>query len=136
MTMPTRSAVLLGCLAAAGLAGSAQARPEALAPVQLDGVVAGALTGLPGTFAFEHSTQISTQITMPSSTAVAICVQCGKGASAIAQANALGAAEAGALAMTSGQGDTLATSTSVGPFAFSFGPSSQSAGSRGGAAKK
>jgi hypothetical protein len=136
MTMPTRSAVLLGCLAAAGLTGSAQARPVALAPVQLDGVVAGALTGLPGTFAFEHSTQISTQITMPSSTAIAICNQCSDGASAIAQANALGAAEAGALAMTTGQGNTLATSTSVGPFAFFLGPSSQPPGSRGGDAAK
>jgi hypothetical protein len=136
MTMPTRSAVLLGCLAAAGLAGSAQARPVALAPVQLDGVVAGALTGLPGTFAFEHSTRISTQITMPSSTAIAICNQCSDGASAIAQANALGAAEAGALAMTTGQGNTLATSTSVGPFAFSFGPSAPPSGSRGGAAER
>ena len=112
-------------LAAAGLVGPARAQPEALAPARLDGVVAGALTGPPGSFGFDHSTQITTQISMPSSTAIAICDQCGKGASAVAQANALGAAEAGALAMTTGQGNTLATSTSVGPFAFSLGPSAR-----------
>jgi hypothetical protein len=128
--------ILTGGLAAAGLAGPAVAQPEALAPAQLDAVAAGSLAGLPGSFGFDHSTQISTVITMPSSTAIAVCNQCSDGASAVAQANALGAAEAGALAMTTGQGNTLATSTSVGPFAFSFGPSSQSAGSRGGAAKK
>ena len=135
MRMPVRSAVLLAGLAA-GLAAPAHAQPKVLAPAQLDGVVAGTLTGLPGTFAFEHSTQISTRITMPSSTAIAICNQCSRGASAVAQANALGAAEAGALAMTSGQGDTLATSTSVSPFAFSFGPSASPPGSRGGAAER
>ena len=134
MTRLLSTGILTGCLAAAGLAGPAVAQPEALAPAQLDGVVAGSLAGLPGSFGFDHSFQVSTQISMPSSTAIAICDQCSKGASAVAEANALGAAEAGALAMTTGQGSTLATSTSVGPFAFSFGPSAPPAGSRGGGA--
>ena len=117
--------IVTGCLAAAGLAGPALAEPQALALAQLDGVVAGSLTGLPGSFALDRSTLITTQITMPTSTAVAICNLCSGDASAVAQANALGAAEAGALAMTTGQGSTLATSTSVGPFAFSLGPSAR-----------
>ena len=135
MTRLLSTGIATGCLAA-GLAGPAWAEPKALAPAQLDAVVAGSVTGLPGTFGLERSTQISTVITMPTSTAIAICNQCSKGASAVAEANALGAAEAGALAMTTGQGDTLATSTSVGPFAFSFGPSAPPSGSRGGAAER
>src|SRR5690242_14648357 len=108
MTMPRPSAVLLGCLAAVAFAGPAQAEPKALAPAQLDGVVAGSVGGLPGTFAFDHNTLITTQITMPTSTAVAICNMCSGNASAVAAANALGAAQANALAMTTGQGNTLA----------------------------
>ena len=125
MTRLLSTRIVTGCLAAAGLAGPALAEPQALALAQLDGVVAGSLTGLPGSFALDRGTLITTEITMPTSTAVAICNLCSRGASAVAQANALGAAQANALAMTSGQGHTLATSTSVGPFAFSLGPSAR-----------
>jgi hypothetical protein len=128
MTMPTPSAVLLGCLAAWVLAGPARAEPQALAPAQLDGVVAGSVGGLPGTFGFDHSTVITTQITMPTSTAVAICNMCSGNASAVAAANAIGAAQANALAMTTGQGNTLATSTSVGPFMIYLVPTGPSPG--------
>jgi hypothetical protein len=128
MTMPKPSAVLLGCLAAAVLAGPARAEPKALAPAQLDDVVAGSVGGLPGTFAFDRGIQITTQITMPTSTAVAICNMCTGNASATAIANSFGAAQANALAMTTGQGNTLASSTSVGPFMVYLVPTGPSPG--------
>jgi hypothetical protein len=120
--------IVTGCLAAAGLVGPAGAQPEALAPAQLDGVVAGSLTGLPGSFGLDRSTLITTRITMPTSTAVAICNLCSGDASAVAAADALGAAQANALAMTSGRGRTLATSTSVGPFMVYLVPTGPSPG--------
>ena len=125
MTRLLSTRIVTGCLAAAGLAGPALAQPEALAPAQLDAVVAGSLTELPGSFGLDRSTLITTQITMPTSTAVAICNLCSGDASAVAVANALGAAQANALAVTTGRGHTLATSTSVGPFTFSLGPSAR-----------
>jgi hypothetical protein len=128
--------IVTGCLAAAGLAGPAQARPGALAPAQLDRVVAGGLAGLPGSFGLDRSTQITTQITMPTSTAVAICNMCSGNASAVAAANAIGAAQAGALAMTTGQGNTLATSTSVGPFMVYLVPTGPSPGGGTGAGQR
>ncbi len=128
MTVPTPSAVLLGCLAVAGLAGPAEAQPQTLGPAQLDGVVAGSVGGLPGTFAFDRSTQITTQITIPISSAVAICNMCSGNASATAIANSFGAAQANALAMTTGQGNTLASSTSVGPFMVFLVPTGPSPG--------
>ena len=125
MTRLLSTGILTGGLAAAGVVGPAVAQPEALAPAQLDAVVAGSLTVPPGSFGLDRSTLITTQITMPTSTAVAICNLCSGDASAVAAASALGAAQANALAVTSGQGHTLATSTSVGPFAFSLGPSAR-----------
>jgi hypothetical protein len=122
VTGPLSTGIVTGCLAAAGLAGPALAEPQALALAQLDAVVAGSVGGPPGTFGLDRSTLITTQITMPTSTAVAICNLCSGDASAVAAADALGAAQANALAVTSGRGHTLATSTSVGPFAFSLGP--------------
>jgi hypothetical protein len=126
--------IVTGCLAAAVVAGPAQAEPKALDPAQLDGVVAGSAGGPPGTFAFDRSAQITTQIAIPVSTAVAICDMCSGNASAVAAADAIGAAQANALAMTTGQGNTLATSTSVGPFVVYLVPTGPSPG--GGTGKR
>jgi hypothetical protein len=127
MAKPPSTAIVIGCLAAAALVGPARAEPRPLGGAQLDGVTAAGTAGPPGwgppvTLGFEagatpdRSTQISTRISIPVSTAVAICTMCSGDASAVAQANAVGMAQAAALAMTTGRGSTLATSNSVGPY--------------------
>ena len=122
MAKPPSTAIVIGCLAAAALVGPARAEPRPLGGAQLDGVTAAGTAGPPVTLGFEagatpdRGTRITTRISIPVSTAVAICTMCSGDASAVAQADAVGMAQAGALAMTTGRGSTLATSKSVGPY--------------------
>ena len=115
-------AVLLGCLGAA-IAGAGRAEPLALDGAQLDRVVAaGEVSGFDYGFR-GGSTQITTQISMPvSSSAVAVCLFCTGDASAVAVANAVGVAQADALAVSTGGGQTYALSNALGPYIMLLAP--------------
>jgi hypothetical protein len=69
-----------------------------------------------------RSTEISTQISIPVSTAVAICSLCSGDAGAVALSDALGAGQAQTSALTGGAGRSLASSTAIGLFALPSAP--------------
>jgi hypothetical protein len=105
-------------LALAGLDGSrAAAGPVTLDETGLDGVAAGTV-GFPdpGTSRLWRSTNITTSISIPMSTAIAVCYLCSGDASAVAIANAIGSGLANSLAFSSGQADTFAFSNAIGPY--------------------
>jgi hypothetical protein len=110
--------VAAGFLAIVGfLVPAAAAEPVVLDDGQLDGVAAGL-----GDSAFGdgsrlwRSTSITTHISMPMSTAIAVCYFCSDNASAVAIANAIGLGSADSRAVTLGQGNSFALSNSIGPF--------------------
>lgn len=123
--MAGRGSAIVGVGCALGLAlapwpgGAASAEPVGLDDAQLDGVVAAghvpSVSGLDGGYV-SRSTQITTQISMPMATAIAICFMCTGDASAVAEANALGTGAADAFAFSSGQADTYAISNAIGPY--------------------
>jgi hypothetical protein len=64
---------------------------------------------------FSSTREITTVISMPIATATAICLFCSGNASAVAMANAVGVSQADALAFSTGQSNTFASSDAWGP---------------------
>lgn len=129
MAKPRSTSVLAGCLAAALAGGTADAEPASLSEAQLDTVSAAGDIGLSG-FGFdtgaihESGTRITTQISMPVSNAIAICLFCSGDASAVAIANAIGMGQSNATALSQGSADTFALSNAIGPYLMMFAPPS------------
>ncbi|HET6522591.1 MAG TPA: hypothetical protein VFG47_22620 [Geminicoccaceae bacterium] len=106
----------VGMLALAAFADRAAAEPLVLDEAALDDVAAGFGSLLPGTSRLQRSTNITTSISMPMSTAIAVCFLCSGNATAVAIANAIGSGRADSIAFSFGDGQTFALSNAVGPY--------------------
>lgn len=119
MRKPTLAGISAGWLAAVSAAGPAAAQPRSLADGELDRVAAGGLApefGMPSAAYIDRSTQITTHLSMPTSTAIAICLLCTGNASANAIANAIGLGQAGAISFSTGEGRSSAIGSAAAPF--------------------
>ncbi len=127
----------IGCLLAAMCHGAVQAQPLTLTDAQLDSVAAGTLLPPPDADGgvLHGGTGITTQISMPTATAVAVCLLCTGDASATAVANAVGLGRADALAFSSGRASTYALSNAVGPYLLLFVPAPRAPAAGGGAGR-
>jgi hypothetical protein len=119
MRKPNTLGIIVWWLAVLGLTGLASAEPLKLTDQDLDRVAAGGFApefGMPSSAFIDRSTQITTHLSMPTSTAIAICLLCSGNASASAIANAIGVGQAGAISFSAGEGKSSAIGNAVAPF--------------------